>query len=341
MGERIFGVWRKKKGARVTHKRGHYLGDDSRLSPEQEPDPLSTYFKQISQYPLLSAEDEQELYQQITRIRREQRRLERVWTNRFKTAEYTAAKKKLDADLREAKNRMINANLRLVVSIAKSYQHRGLSFLDIIDEGNLGLIEAVDRFDYKRGCRFSTYGTWWIRQAIIKSIADKGKVIRIPIHMLNAMRKYYCTAKHLTNNLGRDPSPEEISNYLRIPAAKLKEICTLAQETASLDTVVDSSSMTRLADLIHGDNGSEPFNVVFGLTIQDTIRRILSSLSYREMKIIQLRYGLTDEGPLTLEETGRVLGITRERVRQIQDRATLKLQQSQELRDLNKQLRAL
>ena len=194
----------------------------------------------------------------------------------------------------------------------------------------------MERFYYTRGCRFSTYGTWWIRQAIIKSIADKGRVIRIPIHMLNTIKKCYFVAKQLTQDLGRDPSNEELSEFMGLPISKVKEIIKLSQETTSLDTIVDDGNLTRLADLIRDDSLTEPFEAVFSMTIQETIGDILSSLSEREMKIIQLRFGLTGEGPLTLEETGKLLGITRERVRQIQEKATYKLRGLQELNELKR-----
>jgi len=297
----------------------------------KETDPLALYFRQISKFPLLSVNEEQSIGEKIISLRSKLRDLE---AERNCNRDYHQEKAALDNALLYYKNKMINSNLRLVVSIAKNYQHRGLSLLDLIDEGNIGLIEAVERFDYTKGCRFSTYGTWWIRQAIIKSIADQGRVIRIPIHMLNTIKKCYYVAKQLTQDLGRDPSEEELSEYLGIPVSKVKDIVKLSQETTSLDTIVDDGNMTRLADLIKDDSMSEPFELVFSMTLQETMTDILSQLSDREMKIIQLRFGLAGEGPLTLEETGKLLGITRERVRQIQEKATTKLRDFQELNEL-------
>ncbi|MDR0401340.1 MAG: sigma-70 family RNA polymerase sigma factor [Treponema sp.] len=297
----------------------------------KETDPLALYFKQISRYALLTVEEERHIGEKIENLRQEIFRLENDGDDREKKRE---EKGRLDSLLLSYKNKMINANLRLVVSIAKNYQHRGLSLLDLIDEGNIGLIEAVERFDYTRGCRFSTYGTWWIRQAIIKSIADKGRVIRIPNYMLNTIKKCYFVAKQLTQDLGRDPSNEELSDYLGVPVSKVKEIVKLSQETTSLDIIVDDANLTRLADLIKDENLAEPFEMVFSMTIQETMGNILSQLSEREMKIIQLRYGLTGQEPLTLEETGKLLGITRERVRQIQEKATFKLRGIRELHEL-------
>jgi len=299
----------------------------------KESDPLALYFKQISKFPLLTIQEEQNIGEKIISLRSKLKDLNAE--SKTKTeADYYREKTALDNALLFYKNKMINSNLRLVVSIAKNYQHRGLSLLDLIDEGNIGLIEAVERFDYTRGCRFSTYGTWWIRQAIIKSIADKGRVIRIPIHMLNTIKKCYYVAKQLTQDLGRDPSEEELSEYLGLPVSKVKDIVKLSQETTSLDTIVDDGNLTRLADLIKDESLTEPFEMVFSMTLQETMSDILSQLSEREMKIIQLRYGLGGEGPLTLEETGKLLGITRERVRQIQEKATYKLRNLRELNEM-------
>lgn len=307
-----------------------------RLKPVKETDPLALYLKQISRFPLLSVQDEQSLGEKIVSTRQHLTDLTGQ-TADVGVEDFLRKKTSLENLLMHYKNRMINANLRLVVSIAKNYQHRGLSLLDLIDEGNIGLIEAVERFDYTRGCRFSTYGTWWIRQAIIKSLADKGRVIRIPIHMLNTIKKCYFVAKQLTQDLGRDPSPEELAEYLGFTVDKVKEILKLSQETTSLDTTVDDDNVTRLSDLIKDETLEEPFEVVFSMALQETLGDVLEQLSEREMKIIQLRFGLTGEGPLTLEETGKLLGITRERVRQIQEKAIVKLRNLKALTDYHDQ----
>lgn len=302
----------------------------------KENDPLALYLKQISRYPLLTITDEQEIGQKIQKIKLAVVSLNEAFQDRPSDPAFLRESGKLEAQLRELKNRMITANLRLVVSIAKNYQHRGLGLLDLIDEGNIGLIEAVERFDYTRGCRFSTYGTWWIRQAIIKSLADKGRIIRIPIHMLNTISKCFFVAKQLTQDLGRDPSPEELSEYLQIPPNRIREIMNVSQETTSLDTTVDDDNNTRLSDLISDDSLIEPFELVFTATLQETMDDVLSQLTEREMNIIKLRFGLTDKGPLTLEETGKLLGITRERVRQIQGKAIGKLRNHEVLQALYK-----
>ncbi len=292
---------------------------------EMEADPLAFYLRQISRYPLLSVTDEQQIGKEIQDLRKQVSSADE--DNRLE----------FEDQLRRCKTRMINSNLRLVVSIAKKYQHRGLSLLDLIDEGNIGLIEAVERFDYTKGCRFSTYGTWWIRQAIIKSLADKGRVIRIPVHMLNTIKKCFYVAKHLTQELGRDPEVSEISSYMNIPEHRVEEIQRLSQDTTSLDIPIDDENSTRLSDLIEDDIQAQPFDVVFDLTLQDTIDEVLAQLSEREMRIIKLRFGLGGEGPYTLEETGSFLGITRERVRQIQEKALVKLRENEVIRDLRNQ----
>ena len=300
-----------------------------------ETDPLALYLKQISKYPLLNVEEEQEIGAGIKSLKDEIADLKtKLEEKECSQTDFEIQNKVGEERLLTLKNRMINANLRLVVSIAKKYQHRGLSLLDLIDEGNIGLIEAVDRFDYTKGCRFSTYGTWWIRQAIIKSLADKGRVIRIPIHMLNTIKKCYFVAKYLTQEYGRDPTAEELADYMNLPTSKVKEIMKLSQETASLDITVDDDNVTRLSDLIKDENSQEPFESVFNMALQETLEEVLKQLSEREMRIIQYRYGLAGEGPFTLEETGKMLGITRERVRQIQEKAICKLRKFKIIKDL-------
>jgi RNA polymerase primary sigma factor len=307
-----------------------------REKPFKENDPLTLYLKQIAMYPLLTVQDEHFIGEQIAVCRKQLEELETAYENKKTEQEYLDQKKLLEASLIQIKNKMIHSNLRLVVSIAKNYQHQGLSLLDLIDEGNIGLIEAVERFDYFRGCRFSTYGTWWIRQAIIKSIADKGRVIRIPIHVLNAIRKCYFVVKQLTQDLGRDPSENELADYLGLPINKVKEILSLSQKITSLDTIVDDENMTCLADLIRDDSMQEPLEIAFFNSVKKTMGSILSSLPYREMRIMQLRYGLDGKAPLTLDETGKQLGITRERVRQIQEKVTCKLRDFAEFQELRR-----
>ena len=309
--------------------------DDESREVNNETDPLALYLKQISRYNLLTITEEQEIGIDLEKLGLSLDELESDFDDQQVSQEYYLLQKKMyDGQIKVLKNKMIQSNLRLVVSIAKKYQHRGMSLLDLIDEGNIGLIEAVDRFDYTKGCRFSTYGTWWIRQAIIKSLADKSRIIRIPIHMLNTIKKSYLVSKQLTQDLGRDPLPEEMAEYMNLPVEKVKEIMTLSQETASLDTTVDQDHMTRLSDLIKDENNKEPIEAVFKLSLQDTINDVLNQLSEREMRIIQLRFGLNGKTPLTLEETGKVLGITRERVRQIQEMAISKMRNFKIIKDL-------
>lgn len=299
-----------------------------------EVDPLAYYLRQIAGFHLLTLEEERQIGRELQSARGELARLDALPEGEKNAMETVSRKQSLEATLRMQKNRMINANLRLVVSVAKKYQHRGLNLLDLIDEGNIGLIEAVERFDHTRGCRFSTYATWWIRQSIVKSLADKGRTIRIPVHMLNTIKKYYFVAKQLTQELGRDPVSRELSEYMNLSSGKVNQIVQLSQDTTSLDVTVDEDNYTRLSDLIEDESSSEPFDEVYHITLQDTINQVLRQLSNREMRIIELRFGLSGEGPLTLEETGKVLGITRERVRQIQEKAINKLRNSDVIQEL-------
>ncbi|TVR70189.1 MAG: sigma-70 family RNA polymerase sigma factor [Spirochaetaceae bacterium] len=322
-------------GSTTTGRRGSRRREDeyqrspagTERSVASDSDPLAFYLKQISSYSLLTVKQEQAIGKKIQEIRATLRVL------REDESVPRSVVLRQEEELRACKSRMINANLRLVVSIAKKYQNRGLSLLDLIDEGNIGLIEAVERFDYTKGCRFSTYGTWWIRQAIIKSLADKGRVIRIPVHMLNTIKKCFFVAKHLTQELGRDPASDEVSRYMNVSPGRVQEINRLSQDTTSLDVTLDDDSYTRLADLIEDEQQIQPFDLAFHLTLQDTLEEVLAELNEREMRIIKLRFGLGGEGPYTLEETGRFLGITRERVRQIQEKAIEKLRENMVIQD--------
>jgi RNA polymerase primary sigma factor len=306
-----------------------------RQDAPEEKDLLALYIKQIGRYPLLTAQDEQEIGGGIQKTRLELEKLARPSAiARIPHRTLIARKTEAERTLTFLKNRLIMGNLRLVVSVAKKYQHRGVSLLDLIDEGNIGLIEAVERFDHRKGCRFSTYGTWWIKQAVIKALAENGKAIKIPIHLLNTIKKCFSIARQLTQELGREPSNAEIARYLRIPTAKVDALIGLSIEPTSLDTTIAGENPTRLSDLIKDETTEAPFESAFALALQDTICMVLEKLNEREMRIIKLRFGLDGEGPFTLEETGKILGITRERVRQIQERALLKLKQLHVSREL-------
>ena len=298
---------------------------------------LAVYLHQISRFPLLGREEERNLAFKIEKTRKELSELsENYKDSKLDPLDYNNKKDEIEKRVVDLKKKMINANLRLVVSIAKKYQHYGLSLIDLIDEGNIGLIEAVDRFDYRKQCRFSTYGTWWIKQAIVKSLSENGHSVRIPIYMLNTIKKAYYAARLLTQKLGREPKIVELSEYMNLPADKIKEIIALSQETASLDSPVDDDQQTKLSDLIEDNLFAVPEEIVFNIALQDTISEVIKKLTKREKKIIELRFGLTGEGPYTLEQTGRCLGITRERVRQIQERALNKLRHFRIIKELNR-----
>jgi RNA polymerase primary sigma factor len=314
--------------ARNSDKKKHHAG---------EKDPLSYYLLQISRFRLLSASEEYALGKEIQDLAN---RLEAI---RASIGERSVAgdalpdshldeeRELVEHQYTEAKQKMVRSNLRLVVSIAKGYQHRGLGLLDLIDEGNIGLLEAVARFDYLRGYRFSTYATWWIRQAIIKSLADQGRVIRIPVHMLNTIRKCYYASKQLTQELGRAPEVDELAERLDMPRQKLLKVMEFSQSTASLDSAIDDENSASLSDVIRDDSGLDPYTEAFSTTMKELLDCVMEGLSERENTILKLRYGLSGESIHTLEETGRTLGITRERVRQIQERALEKLRQRKEL----------
>ncbi len=299
-------------------------------------DPLAIYLKQISVYPLLSKNDELTVGESITSVKRMRAQLDlQVGEGQISRDQYEREVEGLEKELDFYRNKMITSNLRLVVSIAKKYQHRGLNLLDLINEGNIGLIKAVERFDYTRGCKFSTYGTWWIQQAVIKALADKGRTIRIPIHVLNTARNCFSVSRLLTQELGRDPHVEEIAEYMHLPSEKVDKIMKFTGDITSLDTSIDDESDTRLNDLIPADDHyQEPFEETFRSSLKDILNETMTSLSHRERRVVQLRFGLSGENPLTLEEIGKRLGITRERVRQIQNKAIVRLRELAPIQEL-------
>ena len=304
---------------------GALIEAPERAENSEEKDLLALYIRQISRYSLLTAADEQEIGEAIHAARTELERIASPAGGRPRAR--PPRRTELERRITALKNRLITGNLRLVVSVAKKYQHRGVSLLDLIDEGNIGLIEAVERFDHRRGCRFSTYGTWWIKQAVIKALAENGKSIKIPIHLLNTIKKCFSIARQLTQDLGREPTHAEIAAYLGLSKTRVEELIGFSHEPASLDSPVADENASRLVDLIRDDMAPEPSRNAFAMALQETLAMVLERLTDREMRIIKLRFGLDGEGPFTLEETGRILGITRERVRQIQERALVKLRQ--------------
>ena len=269
-------------------------------------DPVRMYLKEIGKVSLLSAEEEIEL-----------------------------AKRMEEGD-EEAKKRLAEANLRLVVSIAKRYVGRGLLFLDLIQEGNLGLIKAVEKFDYRKGYKFSTYATWWIRQAITRAIADQARTIRIPVHMVETINKLIRVSRQLLQELGREPSPEEIAEVLKMPEERVREILKISQEPVSLETPIGEEEDSHLGDFIQDDNVPVPADAAAFTLLREQLNEVLSTLTEREQKVLRLRFGLDDGRQRTLEEVGREFNVTRERIRQIEAKALRKLRhpsRSRKLRD--------
>ena len=273
-------------------------------------DPVRLYLKEIGKYPLLTTEEEIALAKQIAEGTPE---------------EQAAAKKKLS-----------EANLRLVVSIAKRYVGRGMLFLDLIQEGNLGLIKAVEKFDYTKGYKFSTYATWWIRQAITRAIADQARTIRIPVHMVETINKVIRVSRQLLQELGHDPSPEEISAEMNMPVDKVREILKIAQEPVSLETPIGEEEDSHLGDFIPDEAASEPSEAASFTLLKEQLVDVLGTLTPREEKVLKLRFGIEDGRTRTLEEVGKEFNVTRERIRQIEAKALRKLRhpsRSKKLKD--------
>jgi RNA polymerase primary sigma factor len=296
-------------------------------------DPVRMYLKEIGRVPLLTAEEEVDLAKRVE--------AGLFASEKLTTAPTLAAGLRRDLELIErdgqfAKKRLIEANLRLVVSIAKRYVGRGMLFLDLIQEGNLGLIRAVEKFDYTKGYKFSTYATWWIRQAITRAIADQARTIRIPVHMVETINKLVRIQRQLLQDLGREPTPEEIGREMELPPERVREIQKLSQEPVSLETPIGEEDDSNLGDFIEDSDAVVPIDAASFILLQEQLDSILHTLSEREKKVIQLRFGLTDGHPRTLEEVGKEFGVTRERIRQIESKTLSKLRhpsRSQKLRD--------
>ena len=269
-------------------------------------DPVRLYLKEIGKIPLLTAEQELEY-----------------------------SKKMMEGD-EEAKKKLSEANLRLVVSIAKKYVGRGMLFLDLIQEGNLGLIKAVEKFDYRKGYKFSTYATWWIRQAITRAIADQARTIRIPVHMVETINKLIRTSRHLLQQLGREPTIEEIAKEMEMPVERVKEIKKVAQEPVSLETPIGEEEDSHLGDFIPDDDAPSPSEIAAYTLLREQLDEIIETLTPREAKVLRLRFGLEDGKARTLEEVGKEFNVTRERIRQIEAKALRKLRhpsRSKKLKD--------
>ena len=267
-------------------------------------DPVRMYLKEIGRVPLLTAEEEVDLA------------------------------RRMEAGDESARHRLEEANLRLVVSIAKRYVGRGMMFLDLIQEGNLGLLKAVEKFDYSKGYKFSTYATWWIRQAITRAIADQARTIRIPVHMVETINKYIRVSRQLLQELGRDPTPEEIAHRMGLSVARLREIMKISQEPVSLETPIGEEEDTHLSDFIEDEAAPDPADAASMLLLKEQISEVLTTLAPREAEVLRLRFGLVDGRSRTLEEVGQNFGVTRERIRQIEAKALRKLRHPVRLRKL-------
>ena len=305
-------------------------------------DPVRMYLKEIGKVPLLSADEEIELAQNMEdgavateKINVLKGRLDGA--SEEEKAEIKEEIKILQRDVdkgADAKKRLAEANLRLVVSIAKRYVGRGMLFLDLIQEGNLGLIKAVEKFDYKKGYKFSTYATWWIRQAITRAIADQARTIRIPVHMVETINKLIRVSRQLLQELGREPSPEEIAKEMSMPVERVREILKISQEPVSLETPIGEEEDSHLGDFIKDDNVPVPADAAAFTLLKEQLEEVLGTLTEREQKVLTLRFGLEDGRARTLEEVGKEFNVTRERIRQIEAKALRKLRHPSRSRKL-------
>ena len=282
-------------------------------------DPVRMYLKEIGKVPLLSADEEIELAQQMEAGDMALEQLEEVG-DELSDEEREQLNKLVESGDR-AKKKLAEANLRLVVSIAKRYVGRGMLFLDLIQEGNLGLIKAVEKFDYRKGYKFSTYATWWIRQAITRAIADQARTIRIPVHMVETINKLIRVSRQLLQELGREPSPEEIAEEMEIPVERVREILKISQEPVSLETPIGEEEDSHLGDFIQDENVPVPAEAAASTLLREQLVEVLSTLTEREQKVLRLRFGLDDGRNRTLEEVGKEFNVTRERIRQIEAKA--------------------
>lgn len=316
---------KKKRTVRTSRSRSRVRGIDA-STVMLTGDPVRMYLKEIGKVDLLTASEEVDLAMKIEAGLEATEKLEVADAGELELtrAEMRRLTRIENVGL-EAKQALISANLRLVVSIAKRYVGRGMLFLDLIQEGNLGLIRAVEKFDYQKGFKFSTYATWWIRQAITRAIADQARTIRIPVHMVETINKLVRVQRQLLQDLGRDPTPEEIGAEMDMSADRVREIQKISQEPVSLETPIGEEEDSQLGDFIEDSQAIVPPDAASFSMLQEQLTQVLDSLADRERKVIELRFGLVDGHPRTLEEVGREFGVTRERIRQIESKTLAKL----------------
>lgn len=316
---------KKKRTVRTSRSRSRVRGIDA-STVMLTGDPVRMYLKEIGKVDLLTASEEVDLAMKIEAGLEATEKLEAAEAGELELtrAEMRRLTRIENVGL-EAKQALISANLRLVVSIAKRYVRRGMLFLDLIQEGNLGLIRAVEKFDYQKGFKFSTYATWWIRQAITRAIADQARTIRIPVHMVETINKLVRVQRQLLQDLGRDPTPEEIGAEMDMSADRVREIQKISQEPVSLETPIGEEEDSQLGDFIEDSQAIVPPDAASFSMLQEQLTQVLDSLADRERKVIELRFGLVDGHPRTLEEVGREFGVTRERIRQIESKTLAKL----------------